>query len=195
MIKFYRWHPKKMVPNHIVMSLQHRHQLWFVTVWFSFFFLFLPFFSIYRDVWGTISWSFWCSEHWCRHLGNARKAKRWLWCVIISHRQSQWQQFIKSHLAVDLQNRIPRGYEISSDSKFILLSPLNDFFNVTFFNNTLCSPLVLSFVCIVWSVLCLFCLHYFFTHFIWFWVLVGLDFCPFQVDSSPPPFGKGAMAY
>lgn len=31
--------------------------------------------------------------------------------------------------------------------------------------------------------------------FIWFWVLVGLDFCPFQVDSSPPPFGKGAMAY
>ncbi|TNN45798.1 Histone-lysine N-methyltransferase 2C [Liparis tanakae] len=23
----------------------------------------------------------------------------------------------------------------------------------------------------------------------------GLDFCPFQVDSSPPPFGKGALAY
>lgn len=35
----------------------------------------------------------------------------------------------------------------------------------------------------------------FFTHLIWFWVLVGLDFCPFQVDSSPPPFGKGVMAY
>lgn len=46
------------------------------------FFLFLfHFFSIYRDIWGTISWSIWCSEHWCRHLGNARKAKQWLWCV------------------------------------------------------------------------------------------------------------------
>lgn len=65
--------------------------------------------------------------------------------------------------------------------------------NITFLNNT--SSWVLSFVCIVWSVLCLFCLHYFFTHFIWFWVLVGLDFCPFQVDSSPSSFGKGDMAY
>lgn len=46
------------------------------------FFLFCSFFfSIYRDIWGTISWSIWCSEHWCRHLGNARKAKQWLWCV------------------------------------------------------------------------------------------------------------------
>lgn len=47
-----------------------------------FFFLSFLFFSIYRGIWGTFSWSVWCSEHWCRHLGNARKAKQWLWCVI-----------------------------------------------------------------------------------------------------------------
>lgn len=36
----------------------------------------------------------------------------------ISHRQSQWQEFINSHLAVDLQKSFPPGSEISSDSKF-----------------------------------------------------------------------------
>ncbi len=44
-----------------------------------------------------------------------------------------------------------------------------------------------------------FCIH-FFLHFcfiiIWFylvWVLVGLELCPFQVDSSPSPFGKSPV--
>ena len=35
------------------------------------------------------------------------------------------------------------------------------------------------------------CFHSLFC--IWFWVLVGLDFCPFQVEGSPPSFGKGAL--
>lgn len=87
------------------MSISHS-QLWFLTVWFSFFIFCIFFFflfSIHRGIRGTISWSIWSSEHWCRSLGNARKAKQWLWCVI-SHKQPQWQEFIKGHLAVVLQN-------------------------------------------------------------------------------------------
>lgn len=70
-------------------------------LYFLYIFFFL--FSIHRGIRGTISWSIWSSEHWCRSLGNARKAKQWLWCVI-SHKQPHWQEFIKGHLAVVLQN-------------------------------------------------------------------------------------------
>lgn len=53
---------------------------------------------------------------------------------------------------------------------------------------------ILGYVCQT-PFLCLVCFSlFYFTHFIWFWVLVGLDFCSFQVDSSPPPFGKGDKA-
>lgn len=45
-----------------------------------------------------------------------------------SHRQSQWQEFINSHLAVGFIKSFAPGSEISSDSEFILISPLNDFF-------------------------------------------------------------------
>lgn len=62
-----------------------------------FLFLFLPFF-IYRqwDIWGTISWSLWCSEHWCRPLGNARKVKQWPWCVVYFRQSRRLKNFLLS---------------------------------------------------------------------------------------------------
>lgn len=77
-----------------------------------------------------------------------------------------------------------------------MLSPLNDFFCSHFLAVPLFQPPDFIFC---WHrlnrvVLFVSVISYF-NHFIWFWVLVGLDFCPFQVDSSPPPFGKGALAY
>lgn len=107
----------EMVPNHILITI-------YFDLWHFGFLLFLFHFcfSIYRDIWGTISWSIWCSEHWCRHLGNTRKAKQWLWCVTCIS-QALWHETVNGHLVIGLQNRFPAGPVISSESKFILLSP------------------------------------------------------------------------
>lgn len=165
-----------------------------MTFWFSFYFCSI-FFSIYRDIWGTISWSIWCSEHWCRHLGNARKAKQWLWCVTCIS-QALWHD-----LLIVTYCRFARsshcGFSIFLRDQFFFAFTLSMIF-VTFLSNAF------LFIFIIFSFVCLHHLNrvalvlpslFFFIHLIWFWVLVGLDFCPFQVDSSPPPFGKGAMVY
>lgn len=95
------------------LMLIHHHSL-FVIIRFSFFVPPPP--SIYRDARWTLSWSSWCSELWCRHLGNARKVKQWIWCVILSHRKSHWETIQKTF-----------SFEISKLQVYFTITHLIDF--------------------------------------------------------------------
>lgn len=157
--QFYMWHLHS-TPNHSC-SFIVIYYLWqFGFLLFFFFFCVPSFSSIHRANRGTISWSVWCSELWCRHLGSARKAKQWLWCVIYSQAVTV-AECIKNHLAVGFFTSSPPNAEKYSESRFILLSlPLV----ILLFYHNLNKALFFHFwfdLLFVRPVFCLFCLHHF----------------------------------